>query len=59
MLQGTCDTCHVSPGTRQVWGGDPSFKIAASYIIQFGNEGLLKIHRIMKIFSQTTSQSVN
>ena len=26
---------------------------------QFGNEGLLKIYRVMKIYSQTISESVN
>ena len=55
----TCDMWHWTPDTWQVWGGEPSLKISAPQLLPFGNEGLLKIYRVMRIFPQSTQNKLN
>ena len=47
MWHMTCDTWHVTCDTWHVthdrWGGEPSLKIPAPQLLQFGSEGVLKI----------------
>ena len=55
----TRDTWHVTFDTWQVWAGEPSVKMSAPQLLWLGNEGLLKIYRVMKIFSQTITQLIS
>ena len=56
------DTCHVTHDTWQEREDEPSLKISASWLLQFGSEGFMKIFNrpdVAGAFLQTPSSLIH